>query len=142
MKTSALRAIVPLFLSFLPGTAMAAPPSIQGLWLTDDHKGVVQIAPCGRRMCGRIARVLDRGPQAPDHDVNNPDPALRGRKIVGLPILTGFEAGGNLWKGGRAYDPKSGKSYRSTMQLQPDGRLKVSGCILFICQSMLWTRVR
>jgi uncharacterized protein (DUF2147 family) len=49
---------------------------------------------------------------------------------------------GGAWQGGRAYDPKTGKSYRSTMELQPDGRLKVSGCILFLCQSKLWTRTR
>jgi uncharacterized protein (DUF2147 family) len=122
--------------------AAAAPASIQGLWLTDDHKGVVQIAPCGRQMCGTIAKVLDRSPAALDHDANNPDPKLRSRPMVGLPTLTGFEGSGGSWKGGRAYDPKSGKSYKSTMELQPDGRLKVSGCILFICQAQYWTRVR
>jgi uncharacterized protein (DUF2147 family) len=124
------------------GAAAAASASIQGLWLTDDRKAVIQIAPCGRQMCGTIAKVLDKSPQALDHDAHNPDPKLRGRKIVGLPTLTGFDGAGGSWKGGRAYDPKSGKSYRSAMELQPDGRLKVSGCIMFLCDSMLWTRVR
>ncbi|HEY0412132.1 MAG TPA: DUF2147 domain-containing protein [Allosphingosinicella sp.] len=122
--------------------AAAAAPSIQGLWLTDDHKGIVQIAPCGSRMCGRIARVLDSGPNVPKTDIHNPDPKLRGRTILGLATLTGFTQSGQSWSGGRAYDPKSGKSYRSTLALNPDGSLKVSGCILFLCESRRWTRVR
>jgi uncharacterized protein (DUF2147 family) len=123
-------------------TAFAAPPSIQGLWLNDDHKGLVQIAPCGRKLCGTLVKVLDRAPTAPKTDIHNPDPALRNRPFVGLPVLTGFEGSGGSWKNGRAYDPESGKSYRSYLELQPDGSLKVSGCILFFCENRRWTRVR
>jgi len=74
----------------------------------------------------------------PTHDVNNPDPNLRGRAILGMPVLTGFAADGS---GGRAYDPKSGRSYRTSMSLNGDGSLTVTGCVvLFLCQSMRWTR--
>ena len=121
--------------------AAAAPPSVQGLWLTDDHKGLVRIAPCGGALCGTIARVADTSGQAPTTDIHNPVASLRNRAILGLPVLSGFVPAGNYWKG-RAYDPKSGKSYRSTLELNPDGSLKVSGCILFICQSQRWTRAR
>lgn len=122
--------------------AAASPATVEGLWLNDDRKGVVQIAPCGRKLCGTIVKVLDRNPNAPKTDVHNSDPKLRGRPIVGMPVLTGFEGSGGSWKGGRAYDPESGKSYRSFLELQPDGSLKVSGCILFICEARRWTRVR
>jgi uncharacterized protein (DUF2147 family) len=134
----------PLSLAFAiwSGAAASAPPSIQGLWRTDDHKALVRIAPCARLMCGTIARMLDRGPNVPKTDVNNPDPHLKSRPIVGMAILSGFQGAGGSWKGGRAYDPKSGKSYRSTLELQPDGSLKVSGCILFICESRRWQRPR
>ena len=131
-----------LSLVLAAGSARAAAPGVQGLWLTDDRKGIVQIAPCGNRMCGTIFKVLDRSREALDHDANNPDPKLRSRPMVGLPTLIGFEGSGASWKNGRAYDPKSGKSYKSTLDLQPDGSLKVSGCILFICESRRWTRVR
>ena len=124
--------------------AMATPaaPSVQGLWRTDDGKGIVRIAPCGAFLCGTIARVVDAGAGVPKRDSNNPDPRLRGRPIVGLPILTGFRRSGDSWTGGRAYDPKSGRSYRSTLRLAPDGSLKVTGCVLFVCQSKRWTRTR
>jgi uncharacterized protein (DUF2147 family) len=122
--------------------AAAAPPSIEGLWRTDDGKGLVRIAPCGAHMCGRIARVVDRGPGVPATDAENPDPKLRGRPILGLPILTGFTRSGNAWRGGRAYDPKTGRSYRASLALNPDGSLRVTGCVLIVCRSRRWTRVR
>ncbi|PJG46784.1 hypothetical protein CAF53_20755 [Sphingobium sp. LB126] len=117
-------------------------PGVEGFWLTDDRKGVVQIAPCGEHICGRIVRVLDKGPGVPATDINNPDPHLRGQPIVGLLTLSGFNRDGAVWKGGRAYDPQSGRSYRATLGLNPDGSLKVTGCVLFICQSRRWTRAR
>ena len=117
-----------------------APPGIAGRWLTDDQKGVVRIGACGSQMCGWIAQVLDRGPGVPATDVRNPDPRLRRRPIIGLPTLTGFTAGDGVWQGGRAYDPKSGSSYRATLALNPDGSLKVTGCVMFICRSKRWKR--
>ena len=117
-----------------------AAPSVEGMWRTDDGKGIVRIGPCGGHVCGWITQVLDRGPGVPSTDVRNPDPHLRQRPIVGLPTLTGFARDGTIWKGGRAYDPKSGNSYRATMELNRDGSLKVTGCVLFICQSKRWTR--
>ena len=137
-----MRPFVPaLALLSLGGAASAAPPAVQGLWLTDDHKGLVLIAPCGGALCGTVARVSDTSGTAPKTDTHNPDARLRSRPILGLPVLSGFVAAGTYWKG-RAYDPKSGKSYRSTLELNPDGSLKVSGCILFICESQRWTRAR
>jgi uncharacterized protein (DUF2147 family) len=129
-------------LPLLLALAAAAPQTVEGLWLNDDKKGLVQIAPCGTKLCGRIVKVLSRDPNAPKTDVHNPDPALRGRGFVGLPVLTGFARSGSSWTGGRAYDPESGKSYRSTLSLNPDGSLRVTGCVLFICESRRWTRVR
>jgi uncharacterized protein (DUF2147 family) len=129
-------------LALAAATPALAGPSIEGLWLNDDGKGLVLIARCGSELCGTIARVLDNDPRAPKADVHNPDPALRKRPILGLPVLTGFVGADGGWKNGRAYDPESGKSYRSSLALQPDGSLKVTGCVLFICESRRWTRAR
>lgn len=129
-----------LFLALCGSTAAAA--TIEGKWRTEDGKAIVTIAPCGTAMCGRTSKILATGPGVPVTDIRNPDPKLRGRPILGLAVLTGFTRDGNIWKGGRAYDPKSGKSYRATLQPNPDGSLKVTGCVLFICQSRRWTHAR
>jgi uncharacterized protein (DUF2147 family) len=130
--------IAALLLAPLPGAAAA--PTVEGLWLTDDGKALVRIATCGAQMCGRIARVLDTGPNVPRTDVNNPDPAQRNRPILGLQVLWGFRGGPTQWTGGRAYDPKSGSSYRSSLRLNSDGSLRVTGCVLVLCRSKRWTR--
>jgi uncharacterized protein (DUF2147 family) len=129
-------------LSFVLLAGAAPAPSVQGLWLTSDHKGIVRIAPCGPHLCGTIARVVDTSSTRPTTDRNNPAPALRSRPILGLPILSGFSRSGNEWTGGRAYDPETGRSYKSTLALNPDGSLRITGCVLFICESRRWTRAR
>jgi len=129
---------VPILLAPLSGAAAAT--DLEGLWRTDDGKAVVRIAACGQRICGTIARVLDTSPDVPRTDVNNPDARLRDQPLVGLRILSGFLGGPTEWKDGRAYDPKSGNSYKSSLRLNADGSLRVTGCVLFVCQSQRWTR--
>ena len=121
--------------------AAAPPEPITGRWLTADGSAVVSVGPCGATLCGRIAQVLKAAPGAPTVDRNNSDPALRNRPIVGLPILTGFTIGNGDWRG-RIYDPRNGKSYKSIVARQPDGNLKVQGCIAFLCQTQTWRPAR
>ena len=109
--------------------------------MTTEKDSIVEIAPCGGALCGRIARILKPNPNGPPRDVNNPDPALRSRPIQGLPILTGFRDSGRNWEG-TAYDPRAGKSYRSYLTLLRDGTLEVKGCIGPFCRTKSWTPAR
>ena len=120
--------------------AAAPATTLSGDWLTDDRSAIVHIGPCGGSLCGRVLRVLARG--APANDVNNPNPALRSRPLVGAAVLSGFTPSGpRAATGGRAYDPKTGRSYRASLQLNADNSLRVTGCVLIICQSRTWTRL-
>lgn len=130
-----------LALAFV-GSAARAAPDVTGNWVTEDRTAVIAIARCGASLCGRIAKALVIKPGHASTDVNNPDPKLRGRPLIGLQILSRFSAGADRWEKGRIYDPESGKSYRSLLRLNPDGSLKVSGCIAFFCLSQRWTRMR
>ncbi|GMM92040.1 DUF2147 domain-containing protein [Qipengyuania sp. MTN3-11] len=119
--------------------AWAADP-ITGRWVTEEKDAVVTIAKCGSSYCGRISRFLVAPPQGPDQrDVNNPDPAKRSRKLMGLPVLFSFSEDGDLWRG-RIYDPKSGRDYRSVVRRQSASRLEVKGCLGPICQTQNWSR--
>jgi uncharacterized protein (DUF2147 family) len=120
---------------------VAATP-IEGHWLTDDGKAEIAIVRCARDICGSISKILDKGPDVPAADIRNPNPRLRTRPLIGLPILMGFSPSGGTWKGGHAYDPKTGTNYRSTLAMQGADRLKVTGCVLFFCESKYWTRLR
>lgn len=122
----------------LAASPACAADTVFGNWLTDDGAAVVRIGRCGQKLCGTIDRVLD--PKAPVNDINNPDPRLRSTPLVGTIVLRGFAPANGQWQGGRAYDPKAGRSYRSQLEVMKDGRLKVTGCILFLCRSRHWTR--
>ena len=127
-------------LLLMPVTAHAAEP-ITGQWLTKEGKAIVTVAPCAAGVCGRITKVLKPNPEGHGVDERNPNPALRNRPIVGLPILSNFVDGGRDWRG-RIYDPEAGKEYRSILKKLPDGNLQVQGCIAFFCQTQLWRPVR
>lgn len=125
-----------LLLVSLPATAQAAAP-ITGKWVTDDGKAIVTIQQCGSTLCGRVSRLLKATPGVPKTDVRNPDPALRSRPMLGLEVLTGFTDAGDDWRG-KIYSPEEGKTYRSIVSRNPDGTLKVKGCISFICRTLVW----
>lgn len=125
--------------------ALAAPapqpgaPDIAGTWRLQNEKALVHIAPCGASMCGKITKILKPLPYRKSHDLNNPDPKLRGRSIVGITILSGLDRDGDEWRG-QVYDPVHGKSYRSVVSLADDGTLEVKGCVAFLCKTQIWQR--
>lgn len=121
--------------------AQAAAP-ISGRWITQSKDGVVEIYQCGEAYCGKFAKFLimpAAGPNA--KDINNPNKALRDRKIVGLNVLSGFKPDGTEWKG-QIYDPKTGKTYRSIVYKGTSGTLVVKGCVGPFCQAQTWTPAR
>ncbi|WP_084662581.1 DUF2147 domain-containing protein [Erythrobacter sanguineus] len=122
-----------------PAPARAAEP-VAGRWITAEKDGVILIAPCGKAICGTIDRFLVPPPEGLDQrDVNNPDTRLRNRKLLGMPILSGFTADGDIWRG-RIYDPKSGKSYRSVIRRKGANVLEVKGCLGPFCQTQVWKK--
>ena len=111
-------------------------PGLAGDWVTPDRSAIVRLGRCGSTLCGRIVRILAAG--APRDDIHNSDSALRSRPLVGIFVLSGFAPDGS--GDGRAYDPKSGRSYRARLRLNPGGTLRVTGCVAIICRSQTWTR--
>jgi len=128
--------------AMIASPALAADP-VEGEWLVQSGSAKVRIAPCAvkpDRMCGLISWVRDPR-QAAARDQNNPDPKLKTRPIMGLPLIRDFKpAGGGRWTGGKIYDPESGKTYDSKLRINADGTLKVEGCILMVCQAQTWRR--
>jgi uncharacterized protein (DUF2147 family) len=125
--------------------APAADPTF-GDWLTDGGGGKVRVGPCAAdpaRACGALVWLKPPAGAAagPLHDANNPDPALRSRPMIGVLIISDFhrEASGE-WVDGKIYDPNDGKTYKSKMNLAPDGTLKVSGCVMVFCKAQTWTK--
>ena len=120
---------------------MAAPP-VDGRWITAEKDAVITIGDCGKTVCGRITKFLVPPPQGADQrDVNNRNPELRGRKLLGMPVLSGFTEEDDLWRG-EIYDPKSGKTYRSVIRRINATTLEVKGCVGPFCETQTWKRAR
>ena len=120
----------------------AAADAIAGRWITEERDAIVEIGPCGSSTCGRIARFLVAPPDGADQrDINNPEPRLRTRRLLGLPVLSDFQEEADLWRG-RIYDPKSGRSYRSVIRRTGPNTLEVKGCLGPFCQAQTWRRAR
>ena len=98
--------------------AWAAVPG--GVWLIDG-KAAVQIYDCSGLLCGRILwQQTSRNPQGQlNRDENNPDPALRQRRLCGLTVLWGLRsAGPDRWEGGWFYNPEDGATYNVSAELR------------------------
>lgn len=135
------RLVLTVALGCASTSAFAAQP-IEGRWITEDRDAVIEIGECGASTCGRIARFLIDPPDGLDQrDIYNPDKKLRTRKLLGLPVLSGFREEDELWRG-RIYDPNTGKSYRSVIRRKGANVLEVKGCIGPFCQTQTWRKAR
>jgi len=127
-----------LFMS--PFSALASEIDIAGTWLVEDGSGKVEVADCGDGTpCGTL--IWTDPAQGEPIDGNNPDPELRNRSLIGTDLFWGFKRKKTKWSSGKIYDARSGKTYKSKLQLKEDGTLRVKGCIGPICQGETWTRV-
>jgi uncharacterized protein (DUF2147 family) len=121
--------------------AFAADP-IEGEWLTPTGGSKVRIGPCPNKpdlMCGVVSWLP--ADKAKDLDSHNPNAALRNRPILGVTTVSNFkQAAPGRWTGGKLYDPSTGKTYNGKISANPDGTLKVEGCVLMVCQAQTWKR--
>ena len=134
-----------LLLNFFAVGASAAEQSIEGTWLSADGEGLIEIRMTDAGPIGLIAgSALDPEFKKPERrDDLNPDPALRERPLLGLTIMTGFQAdGSSRWKGGTIYDPNSGKTYKCKLRLIDANTLDVRGYIgvSWLGRTETWTR--
>jgi len=107
-----------------------------GLWLTETGDSKVRIARCGAGYCGTLASV-----SGPGLDSQNPDASLKGRKLVGVQIMTANRAKGDGFEG-TLYNPKDGKTYAGSMVLKGPNAVEVSGCVMSVfCKTQTWKRV-
>src|SRR4029450_7623144 len=85
-----------------------------GIWLTQAGDARVRVSKCGGGICGVI--VLLRGTihsstGRPQVDDKNPNPALKTRPVIGLPLFSGMRPSGpNKWSG-QIYNADDGNSY-------------------------------
>src|SRR6266550_3327815 len=124
----------------ISGSALAAEPSVVGDWLVKDGYGHVRIDNCNGKMWGIVSWERE-----PGFDKENPDPAKKGRPLLGTPVLMGLAPVKNdpaKWTG-EIYNSQNGKLYGATISLADENTLDLEGCLFWpACLTQQWTRVK
>jgi uncharacterized protein (DUF2147 family) len=99
------------------------PASPVGRWSTEDHGGVVQIAPCGGALCGTIVGLNTFRNGVAPRDVH-------GGSQCHLALLDDlkFHPGDGRWHG-TVTNPIDGRTYDAEVWVPQDGTLRLRGYV-------------
>jgi uncharacterized protein (DUF2147 family) len=136
-------AVTAALLAATPALAQgAAEPS--GVWQTQAGDARVKISKCGGGICGVIVSLkepIDPATGKPQVDDKNPNPALKKRPMLGLPLFSAMQpVAANKWSG-QIYNADDGGTYASSISVAGPDTLRVEGCVGALCGGETWTRV-
>ncbi|MBK7906548.1 MAG: DUF2147 domain-containing protein [Gemmatimonadetes bacterium] len=105
---------------------LAAQPSPVGTWHTISDvdgkpRGIISIRVTGGELVGTIAGSLIPG-EPPGKRCTLCSGARKDQPLQGMVILSGLRWDGEAWSGGEVLDPDTGKTYRATARVAPDGK--------------------
>src|SRR3979490_2917041 len=114
-----------------------------GTWLTQAGDARVRVSKCGSGICGVIIGLrepIDPATGKPQVDDKNPNPALKKRPMIGLPLFSGMcSTGPGKWSG-QIYNADDGSTYASNVSVTgaatPPGERRLGA----ICGGAGWTR--
>ena len=126
--------------------AAAFAQDVTGRWKLEEASAIVEVYRNGDVYNGKIVWLQNptEADGSPAVDSNNPDKALRSRKLIGLNMLSGLKKNDGEYSGGKIYDPGNGKTYNCSMKVEGDV-LKVRGSLDkkgLIGRTMDWFRVK
>jgi uncharacterized protein (DUF2147 family) len=133
---AALSAAIAMWLMF-PASCFAAAEDAIGTWKDAETGATTQIYACGGGVCVKVL-TPSKGREVDSH---NPDPALKGRSMAGVTIMTGaVKDGAERWKG-QLYNSEDGKTYAGYIEVKSKDEVKLEGCVLAIlCKTRVWHR--
>ena len=143
--TLIVRRIAAGFLLLMFGLAGSARAEVFiGTWLTEKGEAQIRVARCGAQLCGTIVWLrdpIDPKTGKPQLDDLNPNPSLRSRPVLGLPIFAMDQDATGSWTGS-IYNSDDGQNYRGRLAPQGADAIEVNGCAGRMCGSELWKRVK
>jgi uncharacterized protein (DUF2147 family) len=141
-----MRFLIMVACSLILACASAAAADPSGVWLVEDKSAQIDIESCGGILWG-----INNWERTPGRDTENPDPALRGRPTLGIPILLGMrpvvqqrpEGPQTVWHG-QIYNARNGRTYEANIRLVNSDVLHLEGCVLggLFCGGQNWTRIK
>ncbi|HEU5019475.1 MAG TPA: DUF2147 domain-containing protein [Pseudolabrys sp.] len=125
-----------LIIPLMATAAHAQDPT--GEWQVANGAAHVRIVDCGPALWGVVSWE-----KRPGRDINNPNPALRQRPTLGMPILLHMRPAdeASKWEG-EVYNSEDGRTYDASIAIRSADTLHIEGCALGIfCGGENWTRV-
>lgn len=114
-----------------------------GEWLVEDGSARIKVVSCPQASSQppTLWGVI-WAEKKPGRDTANPDPSMRNRPMLGVPILINMrQTQANLWNG-KIYDARGGSLYDAKISVNRSDELEVRGCIAgFLCGGQDWKRV-
>ena len=131
-----LPALLVSLLAVGPAKSVALDPT--GEWQTEKGDAHIRIVDCGGKLWGVVSWA-----KIPGNDIHNPDPSMRKRPTLGMPVLLNMKPGDDpgTWEG-EVYNAKNGRTYDASIEMQSDDKLHVEGCALAVlCGGEDWKRL-
>jgi uncharacterized protein (DUF2147 family) len=125
-------AFVCLTLFALTGAQSAPRAAIEGRWKNPIGSAIIEIAPCGGTLCGKVVWASARGRREASKSTSH---------VVGTTVLTGLRPARNRWTGS-LFIPDDNIHVAARLQLLGNGALRLTGCAVagLFCRSQIWTR--
>jgi uncharacterized protein (DUF2147 family) len=121
--------------AILGRSAWAAPPALDGRWITFDgssrkKRAVIEIVRDGPKVKGRIVELYLEPGDDPNPNCEKCEGANHGRPVLGLTILALQVNGDGRTFRGSVLDPEEGFTYQCVATLLEDGkRLRIRGFV-------------
>lgn len=117
-----------LVAALLLAAAPVAPALVlTGTWAEEGPPTMLRFEPCGRATCATVIGSQFIKANADARDVNNPDPRLRARKLMGLRVVRDLRPVRGGWAG-HIYIPSKGKVWPVRVQPVNSGTLTMIIC--------------
>src|ERR1700754_4071865 len=100
--------------------AQGAAGSPDGIWLTQAGDAKVRVSKCGAGICGVVVWLrepTDSLTGKPQVDDKNPNPSLKRRPMIGLPLFSGMHPTGPGKWSGQIYNADDGSTLASNVSV-------------------------
>ncbi len=148
MKKVSILLMTVIFCAVFAGSGFAADPSILGVWSTPVLKGKdkgkersqVEIFEKGGIYYGKIIK-LPAG-MSKDAVCKTCKDERKDKPLMGMLVVWDLKKEAGRYVEGKVFDVDEVKEYKCSMALVSPEKLKVTACLLFLCESHYWTRVK
>ncbi|MEQ9378701.1 MAG: DUF2147 domain-containing protein [Imperialibacter sp.] len=131
-----------VFITLLLCSYLSQAQSITGQWVTiDDNTGkkrsIVEIYESEGKYFGKIVKLFREPGEEQDPVCDECEDYRKGKKIIGMNIITDMEKEGSELDGGEIMDPENGNIYKCKIWREGD-ELKIRGYLYFLYRTQTW----